>query len=103
MVYDVIRSSNRSNRMNVRHLVSSVSRWLLSIGSLILVAGLQQPVHASGVDLSKFRRIEPQYIAALGVGKDNGKDVSWRGAMKYCHGLRVDGTCLSGCFSKPHK
>ena len=46
--------------MNVRHLVPSVSRWLLSMGSLMLA------VHASGVDLSKFRRIEPQYIAALG-------------------------------------
>ena len=52
--------------MNVRHLVPSVSRWLLSMGSLMLAAGPQQPVHASGVDLSKFRRIEPQYIAALG-------------------------------------
>src|SRR5258708_21946206 len=52
--------------MNVRHLVPSVSRWLLSMVSLMLAAGLQQPVHASGVDLSKFRRIEPQYIAALG-------------------------------------
>jgi hypothetical protein len=52
--------------MNVRHLVPSVSRWLLSMGSLMLAAGLQPPVHASGVDLSKFRRIEPQFIAALG-------------------------------------
>jgi hypothetical protein len=47
--------------MNVRHLVPSVSRWLLSMGSLMLA------VHASGADLSKFRiLIEPQYIAALG-------------------------------------
>ena len=52
--------------MNVRHLVPSVSRRLLAMGSLMLAAGLQQPVHASGVDLSKFRRVEPQYIAALG-------------------------------------
>ena len=53
--------------MNVRHLVPSVSGWLLSMGCLMLAAGLQQPVHASGVDLSKFRiLIEPQYIAALG-------------------------------------
>ena len=52
--------------MNVRHLVPSVSRWLLSLGFVMLVAGLQQPVHASDADLSKFRRIEPQYIAALG-------------------------------------
>jgi hypothetical protein len=52
--------------MNVRHLVPSVSRRLLSMGSLILAAGLQ-PIHASDVDLSKFRiLLEPQYIAALG-------------------------------------
>src|ERR1700679_4011467 len=25
------------------------------------------------------------------AAKDNGKDVSWRKAMKYCHGLRLDG------------
>jgi len=25
------------------------------------------------------------------AGKDNGKDVSWRGAMKYCRSLRADG------------
>ena len=53
--------------MNVRHLVPSVSR--LAVGSLMLAAGLQQPVHASGVDLSKFKRIEPQFIAALGDPK----------------------------------
>src|SRR6202049_1874816 len=52
--------------MNVRQLVPSLSRRVLSTGFLMLAAGLQQPVHASGVDLSKFRRIEPQYIAALG-------------------------------------
>ncbi len=52
--------------MNVHHRLPSVSRWLLSMGSLVLAAGLQPPVHASGVDLSKFKRIEPQYIAALG-------------------------------------
>src|SRR5277367_4430402 len=52
--------------MNVHHRLPSVSRWFLSMGFLMLAAGLQQPVHASGVDLSKFRRIEPQFIAALG-------------------------------------
>ena len=52
--------------MNVRHLVPSWSLRLLSMGAIMLAAGLQQPVHASDVDLSKFRRIEAQYIAALG-------------------------------------
>jgi len=46
--------------MNIHHLVPSVSRSLLSVGFLMLAAG------ASGGDLSKFRRIEPQFIAALG-------------------------------------
>jgi len=49
--------------MNVRHLVPSVSRRLLSVGYLILAASLH---YASGQDLSKFKRIEPQFIAALG-------------------------------------
>ena len=52
--------------MNVHHLVPSVSRWLLSMGFLMWAAGLQQPVHAADADFSKVRRIEPQYIAALG-------------------------------------
>ncbi len=52
--------------MNFRHLKPSVSLRLLSIGSLMLVAGLRQSAHASGADFSNFRRIEPQYIAALG-------------------------------------
>jgi hypothetical protein len=56
--------------MNVRHLVPSVSRRLLAMGSLVFAAaGLLQPVHASGADVSKFRRIEPQFIAALGDPK----------------------------------
>ena len=52
--------------MSVRHVVPFVSCVLLGIGSLMLAVGLQPPVHAAGVDLSKFRRIEPQFIAALG-------------------------------------
>jgi hypothetical protein len=51
--------------MNIRHLVPAVNLQLLALGSLFLALGVQ-PVHASGVDVSKFRRIEPQYIAALG-------------------------------------
>src|SRR5581483_5127113 len=60
---------NRSNCMNLRHLMSSATRRLLAMGSLMLAAGLQQPVHATPADLSKFRRIEPQFIAALGDPK----------------------------------
>ncbi|MGH9241777.1 MAG: hypothetical protein ACRD3G_27335 [Vicinamibacterales bacterium] len=45
-----------------------MNRRLLAVGSLMLAAGLQL-VHTSGVDLTKFRRIEPQFIAALGDPK----------------------------------
>jgi len=44
--------SNWSNRMNIHQLMPSVSRWLLSMGSLLLAAA-----HASSADLSKFKRI----------------------------------------------
>ena len=65
--------------MNVRHLVPSVSRWVLSMGSLMLATGLQPTVHASSADLSKFRPIDPQFIAALGdPGATSGNDAqSW--------------------------
>jgi hypothetical protein len=52
--------------MNVRRLVPFVSRRLVFTGSFLLMASLLQPGDASGADVSKFRRIEPQYIAALG-------------------------------------
>jgi hypothetical protein len=55
--------------MKNRFLVPSMSRWLLFVGSLVLAAGLRPPVLASGVDVSKFKAIEPQYIAALGDEK----------------------------------
>jgi hypothetical protein len=44
----------------------------------MLAAGLQ-PAYAAGVDLSKFKRIEPQYIAALGdPGAKSGSNAqSW--------------------------
>ena len=34
--------------------------------------------------------IDPS-TSLMWAGKDNGKDVSWRKAMKYCHGLRLEG------------
>lgn len=65
--------------MNSRHLLLSTSRWLLSVGPLLLAVGLQQPAQGSDVYFSNFRRIEPQYIAALG---DNGA-TSGNGAQSW--------------------
>src|SRR6187402_2595733 len=63
--------------MNIRHFVPAVN-LLLAMGSVIAAAGVQ-PVHAAGVDFSKFRRIEPQFIAALGDPKatSGGGAQSW--------------------------
>jgi hypothetical protein len=46
--------------MNIRNLMPSL---ILSIASFTLAANMHQPLQAA--DLSQFRRIEPQYIAAL--------------------------------------
>src|SRR5688500_18563221 len=64
--------------MNIRHLVPSGSRRLLALGSLMLATGIL-PVHAAGADVTKFKRIEPQYIAALGdPGAKSGSNAqSW--------------------------
>ena len=48
--------------MNIHHLVPSMSRRLLSVASLMMLAVCNAP----GADLSKFKRIDPQFIAALG-------------------------------------
>lgn len=65
--------------MKIRHFLPSVTRWLFSVGPLLLAAGLQQVVYGADVDLAKFKRIEPQYIAALGApGAKSGNDAqSW--------------------------
>ena len=52
--------------MNAHQFVTSVSRRFLATGCLVLAASLQQAVQASAADTTKFTRIEPQYIAALG-------------------------------------
>jgi hypothetical protein len=57
----------------------------------MFAAGLQQAVHASDVDLSKFRRIEPQYIAALG---DPGA-TSGNGAQSCASGARIRARALA--------
>lgn len=61
--------------MNVRPLVSLVSPLGLLLGAAILTS----PMPAADLDLSQFKRIEPQYIAALvepGATRGNGAQ-SW--------------------------
>ena len=49
--------------MNTRRLIAAVNHCLLGIGAILWAAGGAQPALAA--DLSKFRPIEPQFIAAL--------------------------------------
>ena len=42
-----------------------MNRTFLTIGLLVMVAAFGQPVRAAGQDPTKFRRVSPQYIAAL--------------------------------------
>lgn len=65
--------------MRIDHIVPSMSSWLLPIGSLILAASLPRTLHAADADHSKFRRIDPQFIAALGEPTAN----SGKGAQSW--------------------
>ncbi len=42
-----------------------MNRALLAIGLSMMMAALGQPAHAAGKDQTKFKRVSPQYIAAL--------------------------------------
>jgi len=56
-----------------------MSRLLLAIGLLMILAAVAQSAHATGDDQTKFRRIPTQFIAALGdPGATSGNDAqSW--------------------------
>src|SRR2546422_2387958 len=44
---------------------NSMSRALMAVGLFMMMAVLGQSAHAARYDPAKFRRISPQYIAAL--------------------------------------
>jgi hypothetical protein len=54
--------------MNSHNRIQSVlmQRTLLAMGLLMMMTAFGQPAHAAGKDLTKFKRIPTQYIAALG-------------------------------------
>jgi hypothetical protein len=56
-----------------------------------IILAFQSPERAAAQD-DQMRGIWVDPVTRLmWAAKDNGKDVSWRKAMKYCHGLRLDG------------
>ena len=54
------------NRDNMRKMHCPMSRALLTLGLLMIVATLAQSAHANGEGQTRFKRIPTQFIAALG-------------------------------------
>jgi len=63
-------------------LIAFTATAVVSARSSIPTAEWDKPTQGVWVDPS---------TGLMWAAKDNGKDVSWRGAMKYCHSLRLDG------------
>jgi len=66
---------------------------LISFCALVVIAGAQSPPQDQGqAQETKVRGywIDPS-TGLMWAAKDNGKDVSWHKAMKYCRNLRLAG------------
>jgi hypothetical protein len=73
-------------------------QWLamvipLLVSTVVMIASAQS---ATGDHLAAQKTQAPSYwidpsTGLMWAGKDNGKDISWRGAMKYCRVLRLAG------------
>lgn len=63
----------------LNRLAAESGRTLLAVGLLMMMAALGQSAHAAGKDQTKFKRVSPQYIAALGdPGANSGSGAqSW--------------------------
>ena len=67
------------------------SAFLLMAFTTAVIVSPRSPERAAAQDnQTKAIWVDPS-TGLMWAGKDNGKDVSWRAAMKYCHGLRLNG------------
>ena len=79
--------------MDPRAIAQTCRLVLIAISAVAIPAGAQSPIKDQTSPQDTHVRgfwVDPSTGLMWG-GKDNGKDVSWRGAMKYCRGLRLDG------------
>jgi len=82
---DVAASGSRIVAMRTKSaflLMAFTTAVIVSAGLLERAAAQDNQTKAIWVDPS---------TGLMWAGKDNGKDVSWRAAMKYCHDLRLNG------------
>jgi Protein of unknown function (DUF1566) len=66
---------------------------LISFCTLVVIAGAQSSTQDQGQEQETHGHgfwIDPS-TSLMWAGRDNGKDVSWKGAMKYCRDLRLAG------------
>jgi hypothetical protein len=79
------------NRFGRNRIVVMRIRWYLLIAlSTVGIPPARSPAIAVAQDKqSRGVWVDPS-TSLMWAGKDNGKDVSWRQAVKYCHGLRLD-------------
>jgi hypothetical protein len=66
---------------------------LILLSSLTAIAGAQSPTNDRGSPQNTQVHgywVDPT-TGLMWAGKDNGKDVSWKSAMKYCRDLRMGG------------
>jgi hypothetical protein len=66
---------------------------LISFCTLVVIAGAQSSTQDQGQEQETQVRgywVDPS-TGLMWVGKDNGKDVNWHKAMKYCRNLRLAG------------
>jgi Protein of unknown function (DUF1566) len=66
---------------------------LISFCALVVIAGAQSSTQDQGQAQETQMRgywVDPS-TGLIWAGKDNGKDVSWRKAMKYCRNLQLAG------------
>ena len=71
-----------------------VTLALLSFSTVTLIARAQSPKNDLGLAQETQARgywTDPS-TGLMWAGKDNGKDVSWHNAIKYCHNLRLAGS-----------
>jgi hypothetical protein len=91
------RSTNKRHTkidgMDPRAIAQTCRLVLIAISAVAIPAGGQSPIkdQASPQDTQVRGFWVDSSTGLMWAGKDNGKDVSWRGAMKYCHSLRLGG------------
>jgi hypothetical protein len=65
--------------------------FLLIVFTTGMIVSIRTPVRAAAQDNQTREVWVDPSTSLMWARKDNGKDVSWRKAMKYCHSLRLSG------------